>query len=1111
MPNIYDNIDDNLMSGIEAQMKDAERADYCVGYLSLRGWQHIGPIIDHWPGGDKGQLRLLVGMGVNEQHEARQEYGVEGRGVRENDRRTALKLRDKELKAFRDQLDLEMPSEQAEQALRALASQIRQEKVRIKVYLQRLHAKLYVHYRQDNVAARVALLGSSNLSLGGLKWQGELNTDVVDQDAAKKLSDWFQERWEDEYARDVSEDLAELIEQSWAREDFLPPYHAYLKIAKHLAAEALEGEALYTLPKDLDSVLFDYQKAAARLATRIAVKRGGVLIGDVVGLGKTMIAIAIARLLEEDGHETLILCPKNLQQMWNGYVHEYKLRAARVMKLSEVIGKLGEERRYRTVIVDESHRMRNQATLTHQEISQYIERNGSTVVLLTGTPYNKAFNDLSGQLRLFVKEDDRLDARPERLLRQGEYREQSSDTLRAFEESPYPEDWRRLLSLYMVRRTRSYIMGQYAHEDETGRKYLISRERERNYFPRRIAANLEFEENDQYKRLVSGRTIDTIGELRLPRYALGRVLNLTFELNLEQKKIRDNLTRAGNKLIGFCRSGLLKRLESSGYSFLRSVEAHVRRNEVFLYALEQGKPIPIGPQNLDQLDCHWETDVEDGDEAWWESDESDSTEESDTTVAKIYEEYSTKLRRKFQWMPSEAFSPLLKEQLTTDVQALRSVLARCRPWLQEEDTKLLLLKHLIDVRHAEEKVLVFTQFRHTAEYVARGLRKLRGPEDTAVDDIEIATGDTNRPEDVARRFSPRSHRIEKPGRDETRVLVCTDVLSEGHNLQDCHVVVAYDLPWTVIRLVQRVGRVDRIGQNSAEVKLYTFTPSSGIEALLNLKGRVRRRLEENAETVGSDELFFEEDREEDQKLIELYHENSSRLNEEEEGEVDLASEAYKVWETAKRETPEIAEAVEKLGGGVHATRHHQSTLESPAGTLIYVRTKEGAHLLRRLTKDGATWSESARDVFEAAKCAPETAGRPRLQTHHDQVERAVREMIANAQRRQHGLGRPTSTLRKLYEAVKITLNKCGKEDKEDMEQLLGDAAYNTLTGRAEQQLRGKMRDRASAAEITTHALKIYAAGDLWSSRGKPRGRLERGVGEIVCSIGMKDVRRGAER
>ena len=1087
-------------------MEDAERADYCVGYLSLRGWQHIGPIIDPWPGGEKGQLRLLVGMGVNEQHEARQEYGVEGRGVRENDRRTALKLRDKEMKAFRDQLDLEMPSEAAEQALRALARQIREEKVKIKVYLQRLHAKLYVHYRRDNVAARVALLGSSNLSLGGLKWQGELNTDVVDQDAAKKLSDWFQARWEDEYALDVSEDLAELIEQSWAREDFLPPYHAYLKIAKHLAAEALEGEALYTLPKDLDAVLFDYQKAAARLATRIAVKRGGVLIGDVVGLGKTMIAIAIARLLEEDGHETLILCPKNLQQMWNGYVHEYGLRAARVMKLSEVIGKLGKERRYRTVIVDESHRMRNQATLTHQEISRYIERNGSTVVLLTGTPYNKAFNDLSGQLRLFVKEDERLDARPERLLRQGEHREQSSDTLRAFEESPYPEDWRRLLSLYMVRRTRSYIMGQYAHEDKTGRKYLISREGEKNYFPRRVAANLAFEENDQYKRLVSGKTIDAIGGLRLPRYALGRALDPTFELDVEQQKIRDNLMRAGNRLIGFCRSGLLKRLESSGYSFLRSVEAHVRRNEVFLYALEQGKPIPIGPQNLDQLDFHWETDVEDGDEVWWES---GLAEESDTAVAKIYEEYSTRLQKKFQWMPPKAFSPSLKEQLTADVQALRGVLAKCRPWLQEEDTKLLLLKNLIDVRHAEEKVLIFTQFRHTAEYVADGLRKLRGPENPAADDIEIATGDTNRPEDIARRFSPRSHRIEKPGRDETRVLVCTDVLSEGHNLQDCHVVVAYDLPWTVIRLVQRVGRVDRIGQTSAEVKLYTFTPSSGIEALLNLKGRVKRRLEENAETVGSDELFFEEDREEDQKLIELYHENSRRLNEEEEGEVDLVSEAYKVWETAKRETPDIATSVERLGGGVHATREHESTGGNPAGTLIYVRTRNGAHLLRRLTEDGDTWSESARDIFEAARCVPETLGRPRAQLHHQQVERAVREMIQDAHKRKRGLGRPNSTLRKLYEEMKVARGECEGGEREAIDRFLAEADHSVLTRRVDQQLRKKIRNKTSSIEIARHVLKIHASGDLWSSRGSRP--VEHGSGEIVCSIGLRGTRKGAEK
>ena len=203
-------------------------------------------------------------------------------------------------------------------------------------------------------------LGSSNLTFAGLSQQGELNIDVVDQDACQKLAQWFEERWEDRWCIDISKELLTIIEESWAREEAIPPYHIYLKMAYHLSQEARTGVSEFHLPRDFGNKLFDFQVAAVQIAAHHLNKRGGVLIGDVVGLGKTLMATAVARIFEDAPYdlETLIICPKNLVPMWEDYRSQYRMRA-RVLSLSQVTQRLPDLHRYRLVLIDESHILRN--------------------------------------------------------------------------------------------------------------------------------------------------------------------------------------------------------------------------------------------------------------------------------------------------------------------------------------------------------------------------------------------------------------------------------------------------------------------------------------------------------------------------------------------------------------------------------------------------------------------------------------------------------------------------------------------------------------------------------------------------------------------------------
>ena len=418
MPRIFDNISQQLLPALKTTLEVAHRADFCVGYFNLRGWKQLDSFIESWPGSEDNCCRLLVGMQQLPEDELRQTLSLT-KQEELVDQKTALQLKKRLAQEFREQLTIGAPTNQDEAGLRRLAAQIKAKKLIVKLFLRHpLHAKLYLLFRSDPFTPIVAYMGSSNLTMAGLSKQGELNIDVLEQDAAQKLANWFKDRWNDRLCVDISDELVQIIEESWAREELLQPYHIYIKIAYHLSREARMGLSEFSVPQDFNNKLLEFQVAAVRIAAHHLNQRGGVIIGDVVGLGKTLMATALARIFEDDYNlETLIICPKNLVKMWEDYTHQYRLRA-KVISLSQVVTILPNLRRYRLVLIDESHNLRNREGKRYRVIQDYIRANDSRVILLSATPYNKTYLDLSNQLRLFVLEEKDLGIRPERLLRE---------------------------------------------------------------------------------------------------------------------------------------------------------------------------------------------------------------------------------------------------------------------------------------------------------------------------------------------------------------------------------------------------------------------------------------------------------------------------------------------------------------------------------------------------------------------------------------------------------------------------------------------------------------------------------------------------------------------
>lgn len=1046
MPRIFDNIKQHLLPALKHTITTAQRADFCVGYFNLRGWKNIQDEIDRWMGGELGQCRLLVGMQKLPQDELREL--LSSQETPEISNASAARIRKKLLDEFREQLTVGTPTNADEAALRKLVEQIKSGKVVVKLFLRHhLHAKLYLLHKNDQDNPRVGYLGSSNLTFAGLSGQGELNVDVVDADASQKLAEWFNDRWNDRFCVDISKDLVDVVAESWAREDLIPPYYIYLKMAYHLSQEARAGLSEFRIPADLRGRLLEFQEAAVKIAAHHIHKRNGVLVGDVVGLGKTLVGTAIARVFDDDlGYDTLIICPKNLVKMWDDYKDAYRLRG-KVMSVSRVIRELPNLRRYRLVLIDESHNLRNREGKRYRAIQDYIQKNESKVILLTATPYNKTYLDLSSQLRLFVPEDEPLTIKPERLLRElgeVEFTRQHQAPLRslaAFEKSEYPEDWQDLMRLYMVRRTRSFIKSNYAQTDPDGRKYLTFQDGGRSYFPERKPQTVKFafdenDPNDQYARMYAPWVVDTINALKLPRYGLGQnvyIADKAASLSVSEKKLLENLSKAGKRLIGFSRTGLFKRLESSGYAFLLSVERHILRNYVFLHALENGLHIPLGTQDVSLLDTRFADEDKDGDlgdQFDIESEDLDeyNAEETEAPIAhgirgetdfrreaqKVYQLYASKFKKRFHWLRADIFKPALAKHLREDALALLGILASCGDWDPARDAKLAELQKLITETHAGRKVLVFTQFADTVRYLERQLQARGGRAVAGV------TGESADPTGLAWRFSPVSNNkrdLVKP-EDELRVLIATDVLSEGQNLQDCNVVVNYDLPWAIIRLIQRAGRVDRIGQQAGQIFAHTFVPAEGVERIIRLRERLKNRLQENAEVVGSDEAFFEDDAD-SQVIVDLYNEKAGVLDgDEDETEVDLASYAFQIWKNATDANPKLQKIIPDLPPVVFSAREHAATPREPAGALVYMRTAQGNDSLGWLNENGESVTESQFAILRTAACSIDTPALPRAENHHELVLQGVKLLTQMEKTTGGQLGRPSGAKFRAYERLK---------------------------------------------------------------------------------------------
>jgi superfamily II DNA or RNA helicase len=1034
MTRIIDNNTLTLSDSLKNALPHSKRLDACVGYFNLRGWREIrtqanSMLENHLEGGPR--VRLLVGMALSGEDQARVKYDIlkASEDLSVMDMTQIAPRRLKSLESFSNQLMWGVPNTGEQVGLQELLQDLKSGFLQVKFHAaQPLHAKLYVSHLAAGPSPFQAVVGSSNFTPSGLMQNGELNLEETDREQAEELAKWFKLKWEDPYSVDLTDDLISILENSWVNNEQPKPRAIHLRLAYELSREARSGKTL-DIPKKLLDEMMPWQEDAVRIATRILEQRGLVVLGDVVGLGKTLAGTAIAATFDES---VLILCPKNLEKMWNDYKDTYGV-PGRVLPLSQAINDLPDMRPYKLVLIDESHNLKNSDGKIWERIREYIATYEPKLILLTATMYSAGTSDITGQLGLKITDDLDLGIRPEDYISSlplgevdlAQRNEGHLSNLRAFSLSPIASDWQRLLSMFLVRRTREYIKDKYGTIDPaTGEVYFTFRNGTRFSFPKRVALPLEYEggDSDPGDLLACEENFDILYKLSFARYALSGYLSKVEDFASEKDKTLYEDLKKNNAVTGFIRTTLLKRLASSPKAFFITVEKMLLRSWVTLYALEKGLEIPVGTI----ADSAYK--VEETDDPEFDFDDLSDSESAiidgswaqgldyDQWMSKAksaYERLTSKGVRNLRWARLEWFDKAkLQNAISGDVEKLQAIIDVHGAWDVTRDSRLIALAELIaEKRSLNEKVLVFSEYRDTIEYVSRHLPNL-------VPGVKIGTvsGATEDATKYARMFSPISNESLgglPDGEVEIDVLLSTDVLSEGQNLQDGSNVVNWDMPWTIIKIIQRAGRVDRIGQQSPSVNIYSFLPHDGVEKVLQLIKALRRRLNENEMILGGSEEFLKNQIQADSQFAGLF--NGAAILEGPEGDVDYGSYALRVWDEATE--PERDSALKLTPGSFSTLGAEDLRGEGVLTHAKAVHINQGElDYLAWVGSNGSVRALTQLEAMRATAATPGTLPLQMLDNHFSSVSKALEEIIIPQARVKHTIAN-YGIRRQLYELL----------------------------------------------------------------------------------------------
>ncbi|MBI4378379.1 MAG: DEAD/DEAH box helicase family protein [Nitrospinae bacterium] len=753
------------------------------------------------------------------------------------------------------------------------------EKVDIKSIKQAnlLHGKMY---HIENNGIEKAIIGSSNFTVSGLGYGTipniELNLEVVDDRDRNDLKNWFYEIWDnDELVEDVKDDVLAYLAQLYQENSpefiyYKTLYHIFEKFLSEQAAGGFIDEKTHLYDTKIWNTLYDFQKDGVRGAINKILIHNGCIIADSVGLGKTYEALAIIKYFELLNDRVLVLCPKRLRDNWTIYQAHNNSELNLFLEdrfgytvlchtdLSRDRGKSGDINleninwgNYNLIIIDESHNFRNNTkgkkdeegniirTSRYERLMNEIIKKGvkTKVLMLTATPVNNNLRDLRNQIYFITegkdyvfKESFNLSSIAETLkVAQNKFTHWSKKTKKEIKDllEDLGSAFFKLLDELTIARSRRHIQKYY---DLRRVGEFPKREKPKSIYPS-IDIQNEFMSYDLLNK--------EIQKYKLSLFNPYQYVKDELKDHYDKEKVK-NFTQEDREhyLIGMMKVNFLKRLESSVNSFAISMDRTIKKIEELEDKIYEFKEKGVKEGEIDIDDLHTAGADEETEDAW---------------------EVGKKIKYSLSHIDIEKW---LKD-LATDKEQLKRLHQAASAVSPERDAKLAEIKELIEEKIAtpttnkdgkkNRKVLVFTAFADTALYLYNALK------DWAKNYLKVhialvsggsvenkTTFGKNDFTHILTNFSPISKNRDKirimPQDEEIDILIATDCISEGQNLQDCDCVINYDIHWNPVRIIQRFGRIDRIGSRNEKVYMFNFWPTKDLDNYITLKERVEARM-----------------------------------------------------------------------------------------------------------------------------------------------------------------------------------------------------------------------------------------------------------------------------
>lgn len=957
--------------GILQHNQNIKNLDAVVGFLRASGYFSLRPFLDNI-----NRVRILIGIDVDKYIAQAANQGRIFFGAEEE-------VREECLRKIRRDIESSNYKKEVEDGMFQMIQDLIDGKLELRAHpSKKIHAKLYILYPDEfnQYSQGVAITGSSNLSGNGLgiseDKQYEFNVKLDRYDDVKFAKDEFELLWKEaEGCAITAEDVKASVDRTYLKGD-VKPYDLYIKMLMEYFSDrvlATDDNNPFDMPEGYTK--YDYQMDAVAEGYQKLIRYDGFFLADVVGLGKTVIATMIAKkFLIENGRDKtkiLVVYPPAVEQNWKATFKDFGIDKYAKFVTNGSLSKVLDEENYNywnadeydLILVDEAHKFRSHTTSAFEQLQEIckmprIEQGNipgykKKVMLISATPMNNTPADIYNEIQLF--QDPRrctidgvanLTAFFSPLIKEFQQlrKDPNFDVTQFKKLAEHVRD--RVIKPLTVRRTRTDIESVARYNKDV------------NGFPKVERPNASsYELNEHLADLFecAMQTLDK--ELTYARYQA--IAYLKPEVS---NGLYDNAELISRSLAGIRKNGLVKRLESSFYAFQVSLSNFRQANQNMLDMFNRDK-VFIAPD----LDIN-------------------NLLESGYTDEEIEEKLNAKAEDnpKNSVFKAEDFKPEFIEMLQGDQETLEKM---CKAWekiTDADDSKFAkfneLLKHELfkEDRNPEQKLVVFSESVDTVKYLERRINRK---------DVLVISADNR-----SKLFKTIRENFDanyKTKLNYYNIILTTDVLAEGVNLHRANVIVNYDTPWNSTRLMQRIGRVNRIGSASKHIYNYVFYPSREGNREINLNQIALSKIQTFHSTFGEDNQIYSQQEILDRDLTKLFDEGRKKQKEEANQELPFYEELRTLYKTNRREYNRI----EKLSLRSRTGREKRTVegVTLSGDTLVFLKTnyRKVFFLVSETAKE-----LSVLDALKYFKASKEEQPVERIEQHHKHINMALQKFRA---------------------------------------------------------------------------------------------------------------------